>query len=353
MKSSILITGILLLLSGISYAQEAQLDSRGRRFIIVKGGDTANEIARKFGVIIKDLTDLNGHIIDIGKIVPSDTLFLPQEPYGGGVPGANNRPANGVVAPQGGQYPPNTNPQYGTTPKNDCGEINIVPYRGGYYLVCKFDPRKVDFWLFNKTGDRRGSTHNFRTVQDIATRERREFIFGMNAGMFTPRLDPVGLFVNKHEYTPINTQGKGYGNFYSLPPNGIFFIDKTEKPGVLTTEEYQRHFHGPNDVEIATQSGPMLVFDGRINTAFNEGSTNRKIRNGIGVDRDGNVIMVISKSAVNFYDFTMIFLEEYGCANALCLDGVISRSYQPGVDPPEAAFNFRSPLGTIIAVVKE
>jgi uncharacterized protein YigE (DUF2233 family) len=34
------------------------------------------------------------------------------------------------------------------------------------------------------------------------------------------------------------------------------------------------------------------------------------------------VVFAISEKAVNFYDFAMMFKQEFGCQNALYLDGV-------------------------------
>ncbi len=52
----------------------------------------------------------------------------------------------------------------------------------------------------------------------------------------------------------------------------------------------------------ATQSGPLLVHGGDIHPDFNANSTNKKIRSGVGVTKDGLVIFAISITPVTFYD---------------------------------------------------
>ena len=72
----------------------------------------------------------------------------------------------------------------------------------------------------------------------------------------------------------------------------------------------------------------MLVIDGAIPAIFKQGSANLNIRNGVGILPDGRVILAMSKSAINFYDFANYF-RSIGCKNALYLDGFISRTYLP------------------------
>ena len=74
------------------------------------------------------------------------------------------------------------------------------------------------------------------------------------------------------------------------------------------------------------QAGPMLLIDGKRHPAFKEGSENKLLRNGIGVDGQGRVIFAMTRRSqfVNFHDFAGLFLQ-LGCQNALFLDGDISQ----------------------------
>jgi uncharacterized protein YigE (DUF2233 family) len=105
------------------------------------------------------------------------------------------------------------------------------------------------------------------------------------------------------------------------------------------------------DADFATQSGPMLVIDGAIHPAFIEGSSDRKMRNGVGVSGDA-VHFVITERRVNFHDFARFFSEKLGCANALFLDG----GSAPGIFAPELGRDDapgHGGYGPIIAVVGE
>jgi uncharacterized protein YigE (DUF2233 family) len=65
----------------------------------------------------------------------------------------------------------------------------------------------------------------------------------------------------------------------------------------------------------------MLVIDGAIHPAFIVGSTDRKMRNGVGVSSTAKVHFVISEDRVNFHDFARFFRDQLGCDDALFLDG--------------------------------
>jgi uncharacterized protein YigE (DUF2233 family) len=81
-------------------------------------------------------------------------------------------------------------------------------------------------------------------------------------------------------------------------------------------------------VKYATQSGPMLLTNGKIHPEFREGSTNLNIRNGVGILPNNKLVFAMSKKEINFYDFAKYF-QDLGCKNALFLDGFVSRTYLP------------------------
>jgi uncharacterized protein YigE (DUF2233 family) len=83
-----------------------------------------------------------------------------------------------------------------------------------------------------------------------------------------------------------------------------------------------------DNIKFATQSGPMLVVNGEIHTAFKKGSSNLNIRNGVGILPNNHILFAMSKKEINFYDFAQFF-KNAGCKNALYLDGFVSRTYLP------------------------
>jgi uncharacterized protein YigE (DUF2233 family) len=99
----------------------------------------------------------------------------------------------------------------------------------------------------------------------------------------------------------------------------------------------------------ATQSGPMLVIDGKLHPKFLKDGTSRYVRNGVGTSADGKkAYFVISNGVVNFYDFGVFFRDRLKLPNALYFDGNISRMRAPELGRNDIGF---SPLGPIIGVV--
>lgn len=167
----------------------------------------------------------------------------------------------------------------------------------------------------------------------------------MNGGIFEPGGIPSGLLVQDGKETnPVN-RNKGEGNFF-LQPNGIFQI--TDKgAAVIRTDEYPLK---NVVVKHAVQSGPLLLRGGKVHPAFNANSKSELHRNGVGVTKTGEVVLVItdfhSEKFVNLHQFAMLF-KSLGCDDALFLDGDISQM-RSGADMEKQSNSF----GSIFAVMK-
>lgn len=187
------------------------------------------------------------------------------------------------------------------------------------------NPKTAELELFWK--DEEGNMlGNFEKLKNHLSQNNEKLIFAINGGMFDKNHSPVGLYIeNGQMINPLNTQKQVEGNFY-LQPNGVFYLLKEGKAGIQTTEAFSKM--PLNDLEYATQSGPMLLVDGNINPLFQKGSKNKYIRNGVGLFPSGNLVFAISKKEMNFYDFAHHF-EELGVENALYLDGFVSKIYWP------------------------
>ncbi|MGB6915790.1 MAG: phosphodiester glycosidase family protein, partial [Pseudolabrys sp.] len=128
--------------------------------------------------------------------------------------------------------------------------------------------------------------------------------FAMNGGMYQDDFQPVGLYVeNGRELTRANTvtltgAPSAIPNFFKKP-NGVFYIAN----GVAGILETGRFLAERPEANFATQSGPMLIIDGAIHPAFIVSSTDRKMRNGVGVTSPTQVHFVITKERVSFYEF--------------------------------------------------
>jgi uncharacterized protein YigE (DUF2233 family) len=170
--------------------------------------------------------------------------------------------------------------------------------------------------------------------------KHKKLIFAMNGGMYKQDNSPQGLFVDVQKIISHLDTINGNGNFY-LKPNGVFYITTDNVPIICNTTK----FIDNGNIKYATQSGPMLIIDGQIHSAFKEGSTNLNIRNGVGILPDNKIIFAMSKKEINFYDFATYF-KRLGCKDALYLDGLVSRTYLPEQNWTQTDGNF----GVIIGV---
>lgn len=164
--------------------------------------------------------------------------------------------------------------------------------------------------------------------------------FAMNAGMFHADYSAVGLYVEEGKHLKaLNTLTQGFGNFL-IQPNGVLAWNDQEVR-LQTTAEYAKNRFNPR---YATQSGPMLVHQGKINANFLADATSYKIRNGVGL-KNQQLYFVISNQPVTFYQFASFFKQELGLDEALYLDGSLSSAYIPELNRRD---EFRR-LGPMIA----
>ncbi|MEC4005197.1 phosphodiester glycosidase family protein [Flavobacterium sp. SUN052] len=183
---------------------------------------------------------------------------------------------------------------------------------------------------------------SLKNLRELVQKEHKKLLFAINGGMYKKDKSPQGLFIqNGILKSPLDTTSAD-GNFY-MKPNGIFYLTKDNKAIICKTEDYKNN----SNINFATQSGPMLLIDGKIHKNFNEKSVNLNIRNGVGILPNDNLIFAISKKEISFYEFANFFKSK-GCKNALYLDGFVSRMY----NPKENWLQTDGDFGVIIAVTK-
>lgn len=206
------------------------------------------------------------------------------------------------------------------------------------YIV---NPKEQDLSFFwkNENGE------NFKNAENLILwlkTKNKKLLFSTNGGMYKKDNSPQGLYIeNSIKKVEIDT-ANGSGNFY-LKPNGIFFITTDKKPIICETAKFVDN----GKIKFATQSGPMLILNGKIHSEFKQKSTNLNIRNGVGILPNNHIIFAMSKKEINFYEFAEYF-KKMGCKNALYLDGFVSRAYLPKKNWKQLDGNF----GVIIGVVK-
>ncbi len=207
------------------------------------------------------------------------------------------------------------------------------------YIV---DTKTQDLQLYWKN-DSGQTLKSILNLKNFVESKNLTLTFAMNGGMFNRDFSPQGLFIQNKQTLAVLDTADGSGNFY-LKPNGIFYLTTDNVPFVCNTTDFKNN----GEVKYATQSGPMLVIDGKIHSAFKEGSKNLHIRNGVGILPDNKVVFVMSKTEISFYDFAKYF-QSLGCKNALYLDGFVSRTYLPDKKWMQTDGNF----GVIIGVTKK
>lgn len=181
---------------------------------------------------------------------------------------------------------------------------------------------------------------NAKGLKEYADSLGKNLKFCMNGGMFNPKHEPVGLYIESGEkLKKINKVENARGNFH-LVPNGVFYINQDQSCHVIQTSDFRE----TENISFATQSGPMLLINGAYHPKFNKGSENLNIRNGVGILPSGEVLFAMSTEPVNFYDFATFF-KENGCENALYLDGSISRTYLPSKQANDLRGNFGVLIG--------
>ncbi len=217
-----------------------------------------------------------------------------------------------------------------------------IEHLSGRYVVCTFDPAADDIRLYGAaTLGKGGATYD--RLRTHLLRKGEHMSFGMNGGMYHPDYGPVGLLVEGGRERGALNHADAAGNFF-LKPNGVFWV-ADGRAGVTETEAYARAGIAPGQ---ATQSGPMLVVDGKIHPRFLPGGTSLQVRNGVGILPDGRVALAISQTRVRFHNFATLFRDRLGCRNALFLDGSISSLFSPEMRRHDRG----AMMGTIIAVVK-
>lgn len=206
-------------------------------------------------------------------------------------------------------------------------DVESSPRQAGDTRIVAYETQASDHLKMYTTGQSGDPFTNVGSLKAHLTKRGDSLQFAMNGGMFLKDLSPQGLYVeNGIQLNPLDTIQEAYGNFY-LQPNGIFYLTTDHIAGIQTTAAFK--IAHPASIAFATQSGPMLVINGELHPAFNEGSPNVHIRNGVGLLPDGDLLFAISTEKINFYDFATFF-KAAGCDNALYLDGFVSKMYCPG-----------------------
>ena len=214
-------------------------------------------------------------------------------------------------------------------------------FEGIPYTLCEVaDGADLRLFWDDPAGEPFGSFA--RIEAELAARGER-LVFAMNAGMYHPDRRPVGLYVEDGQERASLVTRAGPGNFGMLP-NGVFCIGAQ---GLTVVESRDFAARRP-DCRHASQSGPMLVIDGRLHPRFLPESRSLYRRNGVGVSADGRrAVFAISNVPVSFHAFARLFRDHLGLPRALYFDGNVSRLHAPALGRSD----WGRPMGPVVGLV--
>lgn len=187
---------------------------------------------------------------------------------------------------------------------------------------------------------------NFRSLAAFAqSRDPLTIAFAVNAGMFDDEGDPIGYFVEGGERKKELNTADGEGNFH-MKPNGVFF-GTGDSWEIRTADDFLRNVG--DRPAFGTQSGPMLVINGRLHREITPDGPSRTIRNAVGIDERGRAHFVISTAPISFGKLARFYRDELKVRNALYLDGSVSQLWNPATERLDGG----APIGPILVIERK
>jgi len=143
-------------------------------------------------------------------------------------------------------------------------------------------------------------------------RQRFKALAAINGGFFDKDGKSMGLRVSG---------GKKFGSLREADWGVFYLVRRRGKTtaNVLHTRDFARKYPNLRRITQAVQCGPRLVVNGRTTTLKPQSA--RRI--GLGVQRDGRVVIALSDGPLTFDEWANLWANKNGlnCLNALNLDG--------------------------------
>ncbi len=228
----------------------------------------------------------------------------------------------------------------GTTVTSDCKKAE---FEGSALTHCIANP--ADHRITTSLGPKDGKP--FRSLPNLAGGRAADaplVAFAVNGGMFDDDGLPIGYYTERGDRLKELNRNDGDGNFHMLP-NGVFF-GSGAKWEIKTSDDFYKNVSDRPD--FGTQSGPMLVTGGKLHPEISDDGESKKVRNAVGVGKDGRAHFVISDGPISFGLLARYYRDELKIADALFLDGTVSSLW----DPSTGRLDNGLPLGPLIVVEK-
>ncbi|MCA1325468.1 phosphodiester glycosidase family protein [Herbaspirillum sp. alder98] len=232
------------------------------------------------------------------------------------------------------------------TAASAAAELRQYQYHQTFINACRADPRTDVIRTYWKDANGQPLA-TFVRLDAMLRQQSEEMLCATNAGIYDKQLQPLGLYIEDGKLLRrLNTRQNAYGNFY-LQPNGVFVLTQDQAFIVETGAYAAQSEHWNATARYATQSGPLMIVQGKINTLFDPDSINAVVRNAVCVDNAGMMVLAIARNPISFYDFAVFLRDELKCHDALYLDGSISRMY------PTLEANMGPAFSAMITVLKK
>lgn len=213
-------------------------------------------------------------------------------------------------------------------------------FDGSRFTVCSARGGRVEIVSTGRDG---APLRDFVRLEEALGDRAGAIAFAMNAGMFDDDGRAIGLLIERGRQMKAINRKEGGGNFHMLP-NGLFLVRKDGTAEVVTADDYE----AADDIAFASQSGPMLVIDGKLHPDFEEDGPSRHVRNGVGIAPDGTPLFAISAEPVSFGKLARLFRDELKTNDALYFDGSVSALWAPADGRRDA----HVPLGPLVVAFK-
>jgi uncharacterized protein YigE (DUF2233 family) len=212
-------------------------------------------------------------------------------------------------------------------------------FEGSRFTLCSVKGGKVEV----RTSGKAGPYRSFASLQAALGQRADKVAFAMNAGMFDESGNAIGLLIEDGKQIHAINRRQGGGNFH-LMPNGVFLVRRDGSAAAVESKA----FAPSKDISFATQSGPMLMIDGKLHPAFDQDGASKHFRNGVGIGPEGRPVFVISADPVSFGKLARFYRDSLKAKNALFFDGAVSSLW----DPAAHRLDSHAPLGPMVVVFR-
>lgn len=237
----------------------------------------------------------------------------------------------------------------GCAPQAKAVDSGVLAFEGQNYRVVHLDLNQQKLTLHWREAKSNQPYSSIDALRQWGESRGKRLLFATNAGIYDRNFAPLGLYVeNGKTVVPLNlAHGNPASGNFSLLPNGVFAIYPDGHAAVTTSAAFKA---AGKSAQWATQSGPMLLIDGKLNEQFIDDSASLKWRSGVCAKSPHEVVFVVSEAPVNFHTFGRLFRDDLGCRDALYLDGSISQIYVDGQGYAGAPAFLVKPYAAIFSV---